>query len=308
MICIFAFFVFAFLAIFSATYRPLAKEAFECVFRRITLRPCETALDQRIKAQIVGSIMKKSHRLAKFTFKYFEVLSWILVILTIASLAYSVYGGYNYYRYGNCYGPESTAFCPFTLLEGEQTSGVSANYTGELIYPTAGNDLVIGPSDAKVTIIEFGCYLCPYTREAEPTVKQVLAKYKDRIQYVYRDFPLGEKHTGAFLHAEAAQCAKEQGKFWEMHNKLFEMPVACGTAEADINTLKNISAQLGLDEKKFADCLDSKKYESAILEDFDAGIKAKLTGTPTFFINNHTIVGPRPLAAFEKVIDEQLAK
>jgi protein-disulfide isomerase len=307
MICIFAFFVFVFLAIFSAAYRPLAKEAFECVFRRITLRPCETALDQRIKAHIIGKIMKRSHKLAAFTFRYFEVLSWILVILTVASLAYTVYGGYNYYRYGNCYGPESTAFCPFGAFD-ETTSGIQSDYTGPFIAPTADDDPSKGPEDAKITIIEFGCYMCPYTQEAEPIIKQVLKKYEGKVRFIYRDFPVGALHAGADLHAEAANCAGDQNKYWEYHDKLLSTGATCGSSEQSITYLKDIAKQLNLDEKKFSECLDTRKYQSEIQKDFEDGIKAKLTGTPTFFINQHTIVGPRPVAAFEKVIDEELAK
>ncbi len=307
MICIIAFFVFAFLAIFSVSYRPLTKEAFECVFRRITLKPCETALDQRIKAHLVGRIMRRSPKLAAFTFRHFELLSWMLVILTVASLAYTVYGGYNYYRYGNCYGPESVAFCPFGVFD-ETISGVSTNYTGPFIAPTQDDDPSKGPENAKVTIIEFGCYMCPHTQEAEPIIKKVLAKYKDKARFVYRDFPLGELHAKADLHAEAANCAGEQGKYWEYHDKLLENGATCGAAETNIAMLKDIARELGLDEQKFSKCLDTRKYQAEVMKDFEDGIKAKIQGTPTFFINNHTIVGPRPVAAFEKVIDEELSK
>jgi len=307
MICIIAFFVFAFLAVFSVSYRPLAKEAFECVFRRITLKPCETALDQRIKAHIIGKIMKHSPKLAAFTFRYFEVLSWLLVIIMISSLAYTIYGGYNYYRYGNCYGPESTAFCPFGAFD-ETTSGVATNYTGPFIAPTPDDDPSKGPEDAKVTIIEFGCYMCPYTQEAEPIIKEVLTKYEGKVRFVYRDFPLGEIHARADLHAEAANCAGEQGMYWEYHDKLFERGATCGASETSIAMLKDIAKELRLDEEKFSKCLDTRKYQQEIQKDFEDGIKAKLTGTPTFFINNRTIVGSRPVAAFEKVIDEELAR
>lgn len=102
MICIIAFFVFAFLGIFSAKYRGYAKESFSCVFRRITLRPCETNFDQKVKMKIVSKMFTKSPRLARFTMKHFELLSWILTILTIISLAYSIYSIYNLAIYGTC--------------------------------------------------------------------------------------------------------------------------------------------------------------------------------------------------------------
>ena len=155
MICILALIVFSVLAIFSASHRPLAKEAFECVFLRLTLRKCRTGLDTRVKSSIVGKIMQKSPRTAKITYKYFEVFSWLLVILIVASSAYSVYGGYNYYLYGNCYGPEEiNAFCIYNALEGETFTELQTKVSGELKKPNADDDPYLGPSNAKVEIIE----------------------------------------------------------------------------------------------------------------------------------------------------------
>jgi len=113
MICIIALAVFSILAIFSVSYRPLAKESFDCVFRRITLRKCTTGLDTRLKSTIVGRIMKTSPKTAKITYKYFEVFSWLLVLLMIGSLFYSAYGLYNYAAHGNCNGEQATTFCVY---------------------------------------------------------------------------------------------------------------------------------------------------------------------------------------------------
>jgi len=117
MICILALIVFCVLAVFSASYRPLAKEAFECVFLRMTFRKCRTGLDTRVKSKIVGRIMNKSPGTAKLVYKNFEIFSWIMVILMIVSLAYSMYGLYNFAAYGNCNGPESTGFCIYDAAD-----------------------------------------------------------------------------------------------------------------------------------------------------------------------------------------------
>ena len=111
MICIIALVVFGILGIFSAAYRKLAAEAFDCVFRRVTFRPCHSGLDKRLKSQIVGSIMKRSPRAANFTYKYFEVFSWTFLILSVASLVGIGISVFNYVEYGNCNGPNSSAFC-----------------------------------------------------------------------------------------------------------------------------------------------------------------------------------------------------
>lgn len=310
MICIIALVVFGILAIFSASHRPLAKEAFECVFLRLTLRKCRTGLDVRLKSQIVGSVMSKSPFFARILYKHFEIFSWALVILTVASLGYTVYGGYNYYLYGNCYGPEDTGgFCIYNALEGEQLTTLQTETEGEIEKPTTDTDPSIGPADAKATIIEFGCYSCPYSRQAQPIVKELLAKYEDKIRFVYRDFPIDDSHKMATLHSEAANCALEQGKFWEYHDKLFTTQEICTTNQEDpLVHIMKIAKETGLDAKQFTDCLKTRKYKEEVQKDFNDGINAGVHGTPTFFINGRTIIGPKPIRAFEKIIDEELAK
>jgi len=310
MICIIALVVFGILAIFSASHRPLAKEAFECVFLRLTLRKCRTGLDVRLKSQIVGSIMGKSPTTAKFVYKHFEIFSWALVILTVLSLAYTAYGGYNYYLYGNCYGPEDTGgFCIYNALNGESVTELQTQTEGELEKPTPDTDPSIGPVDAKVTIIEFGCYSCPYSRQAQPIVQKLLDKYQNKIRFVYRDFPIDDIHKMATLHSEAANCALEQNKFWEYHDKLFTTQEVCTGGEEDpLVHIMKIAKETGLDMTQFSECLKTRKYKEEVENDFQDGIKAGVHGTPTFFINGRTIIGPKPILAFEKIIDEELKK
>jgi len=308
LICVIALIVFGILAVFSASYRPLAKEAWDCVLRRITLRKCESGLNERLRSQIAGRLMTKSPKTAALVFRHFELLSWILVLLTISSLGYGAYGAYNYYQYGNCYGPEdSTSFCPFAAFDGETNSGFESDYAGEMVFPTADDDPAIGPEDAKVTMIEFGCYMCPYTKEAEPIVNELLKEYEGKIRFVFRDFPL-PSHEETRLHAVAADCALEQGKFWEMHDKFFEMQDECRAAEDHWLMVDNAAKGIGLDFEKFAECVDSGKYDKEVEKDINDGIKAKIVGTPTFFINNRTITGPKPIKAFEAIIEEELEK
>lgn len=107
VVCIIALFVFGFLGIFSAKYRPFAKEAFRCVFRRMTLRKCDTSFDQKMKAKITGKLMLKWPKLASFVYKRFEILSWLLTILLIVSLVLTANGFYNLAKYGSC-DPHST--------------------------------------------------------------------------------------------------------------------------------------------------------------------------------------------------------
>ena len=108
MICIVAMVVFGIMAIFSAKYRPLAKESFDCIFRRVTLRKCKTGMDIKLKSQLVGMLMNKSPGLARHVYKYFEVFSWLFVVIFIISLFFTGQAVYNLVVYNNCVGPDGT--------------------------------------------------------------------------------------------------------------------------------------------------------------------------------------------------------
>ena len=183
MICIIALVVFSVLGIFSAKYRTIAKEAFDCVFKRLTLRKCTTGLDKRLKSQITGKVMRKHPRFGAAVYKNFELISWVFTIAMILSLGYSAYSIGNLFVYGNCNGPIPDAFCVFDPIihggtQGECTvEGTKGEVVGVLtVHP---DDPAIGSETAKVTIIEAGCFACPFTKEAVPTVKQIISYYGD---------------------------------------------------------------------------------------------------------------------------------
>ena len=310
MICLIALIVFGILGIFSASYRQVAKEAFICVFRRATLRKCETGLDVRLKSKIISKIAPKFPRIGKFLYKYFEVFSWFFVVLFFASLAYSAYSGYNFWKYGNCYGPQDNGgFCPLTLLEGERYSRISSQYNGTIVYPSVGNAATIGSPDAPVTIIEFGCFVCSNTKKAEATVQKVLNNYKGKVYYAYRDLPI-ESHLNAVLSSEVAYCAKAQGKYWEYHNMIFKNQEVLMKLDEESAKEWFISkaGELGLDENNFGECLANHTYLNQIEKDFEDGLSTGVTATPTFFVNNQSIIGCLPYGAFEAAINSELKK
>ena len=119
VLCILAFFVFGAMSLFSAKYRPLAKEGLRCVFRTLTMKPCDTGLDERMKAEAVSLTLKYSPAGAKMVNKHFTAISWFFVILTLISFAYSAFGVYNFYFYGNCDGPASVNACVLNDLTGD---------------------------------------------------------------------------------------------------------------------------------------------------------------------------------------------
>lgn len=167
---------------------------------------------------------------------------------------------------------------------------------------TVGNTPILGNEAAKVTVIEFSDYQCPFCGRARATVNQVLETYKDKVQYSFRDFPLSF-HQDAFKAHEAARCAGDQGKYWEYSKILFGSQQ---TLKPD--KLKEYAKQTGLNASEFNTCLDSGKYASAVQQDMDAGVKAGVSGTPSFFINGIMISGAQPFPKFKEIIDEELKK
>lgn len=161
--------------------------------------------------------------------------------------------------------------------------------------PTKGNP------KAPVTIVEFSDYECPFCKRAEPTLAKVLTTYgPDKVRLAYRNFPL-PFHANARPAAEAAGCAAEQNKFWEYHEKLM------AATDLTPETFKKLASEVGIDQKKFDECLAAKKFADAIEKDIAAGQEAGVNGTPAFFINGRMIDGAQPFEKFKEIIDEELA-
>jgi protein-disulfide isomerase len=160
-----------------------------------------------------------------------------------------------------------------------------------------------GPADAAVTVVEFSDFQCPYCARAESTVRDLmeLEKYKGKIKLVYRDYPL-PSHALAPKAAEAAHCAGDQGKYWEMHGKLF-----AGSPKLEVTDLKGYAKEIGVDLAKFEKCLSSGEKAKLVQEGQKAGEEAGVRGTPAFFINGRLISGAQPLSAFTAIIDAELA-
>ena len=170
----------------------------------------------------------------------------------------------------------------------------------------ADDDPVLGDKNAELTIVEFSDYQCPFcARFREQTLDQLKKEYIDtgKVRFVYRDFPLSSIHPYAQKAAEASECADEQGKFWEYHDKLFENQQAL-----DVASLKNYAAGLKLDAGKFAECLDSGRYADETAKDLADGSRAGVTGTPAFIIGSRQLSGAQPFSNFKAAIDAELAR
>ena len=156
------------------------------------------------------------------------------------------------------------------------------------------DDPSIGPKNAKVTVVEFSDFQCPYCGEAFPVIRELEVLYKDKVRFIYRDFPIVSIHDFALGAALAADCANEQGKFWAYHDKLFTHQ-----ENLDISSLKQYALQVGLDAVKFNKCLDTSKYQSEVESDFNDGVAAGVTGTPTWFIDGKKVEGVLSLDVFK---------
>ena len=303
VLCLLALPIFAILGIFSVKYRKLTSDALDCLFRTITLRKCRSGLDEKIKSDVTGTVLRYSPKTAKFVYKHYKVLSWIVLIIFIWSFYVSAVGLYNYVSYGNCNGPESTDFCIFDITgENSKISELDITIPSKIVYPSLEeDDPIIGEKEAELTIIEFGCYMCPYTKKAEPTIQEVLDYYEGKINFQFKTFYIPH-HNLSYKAALAANCAQEQDKYIEYHNTLLDLQ---DQITNDFSFF-SIATNLGLDTEQFKECFYNDRYKKEIDSDTLMGLHAGVVGTPTFFINEQKIVGPKPFKTFKKIINREL--
>lgn len=173
-----------------------------------------------------------------------------------------------------------------------------------------GHFPVKGQESAKVTVIEFADFRCPFCEKVFTDVEPQLQKdYIDtgKVKFYFRQYAfLGPASTVA---ANAAECANEQNKFWDMHDYLYKnQPSESDTSMYTTDNLTQIAGTLGMNTDQFRTCLDSKKYDKNVTDDFTAGQKAGVSATPTFYIDGNQLVGAQPYSAFQTLIDQELKK
>jgi protein-disulfide isomerase len=149
-----------------------------------------------------------------------------------------------------------------------------------LTFPVGPRDHRQGPDDAPLTLVEYGDYECPSCGRAFPFVKEVRRHFGPRLRFVFRNFPLADSHPHALAAAEAAECAAAQGRFWEMHDQLFEHQRALGTVQ-----LVGYARAIGADVARFERDLADHAHRPRVQEDFDSGVHSGVRGTPTFYVN-----------------------
>lgn len=202
-LCLVALVVFAFLSIFSAKYRPWAREAFGCVGRMVTFRPCTTTFKQKARAKVTSAIMKRHLGLAKFTHKHFEAISWVFTIIFFLSLAYTVYGLGNLVIYGTC--DPVSGDCIFNPMDPHQVTCPfeSLDLSGAVL--TIGGFGKVPDAQGEPLVYLFGTTWCPHCAWERPIYQRTVAKFGDSIDahLIEIDLEPNSPHIPVFSHYSA---------------------------------------------------------------------------------------------------------
>jgi|SRR6266446_1657989 len=175
------------------------------------------------------------------------------------------------------------------------------NGSATLTPPVSGRDHAQGRADALVTLVEYGDYQCPYCGAAHPVVKRLECAFGNKLRFVFRNFPLTQAHPYAMVAAEAAEAAALQGKFWEMHDLIYENQ---GNLEPDI--LPAWAQRVGLDLQEFGTAIKQGEITKRIKEDRNSGIRSGVNGTPCFFINETRHDAPPDYDSLRAGLEEQM--
>jgi protein-disulfide isomerase len=170
-----------------------------------------------------------------------------------------------------------------------------------LTPPVSERDHTEGPADARVTLVEFGDYQCPYCGAAYPVIKRLQKLFGKKLRFVFRNFPLTQAHPYALIAAEAAEAAGLQGKFWEMHDLIYDHQ-----ADLDPDILPAWAEEVGLDLMEFGTAIKQGNITKRIKEDRSSGIRSGVNGTPSFFINGARYDGMGNFDSLEAGLAEQL--
>lgn len=303
MFCIIAAVVLSILGIFSAANRRLAKEALDCVFRRITFRPCNTGFDEKMKAKILGKVINRSEGTARFLSKNFELLSWIFFVLMLASSVFMVRSLYLFYTTGSCNGANDTSFCIFDPT-GENNE-VSTAAGGACPVPTnltngggltlEGVDLNLWPvknSGAENQMVFVGCYSCEYTRKVYPEIKKLVEEFEP--EFFFGEYPTKMK-TDYLSRVGYCVYNQDKDKYWQMNDAFFAQDEMLLEDEAATH---EILIDLGLDADTIESCAAEPATEEAVQTLFTEIRKTNFYGTPTIFINGESLVGPKPFRVY----------
>ena len=311
MACLIALIIFGIMGIFSASHRALAKEAFDCVFRRITFRPCNSTFKEKIKGKILSKIINRSTFLAKMVNKHYEILSWIFFILMVGSTFWVVRGGYNFYVYGSCNGLNASGFCAFDpsgannkVTEVNAPAGASCGVVqkNEKNVTLKNTDLSSFPTKnvgSKDNVVFIGCYDCDYSRKAYPDILKLVTNKK--ANFTFAHYPAKGNITDNLANISYCVSKEAPDKFWDLNQYLFatDKNYILDSANSD-----KILETFGLDVKAINKCAKSPETKEAISKQVEELNKTNIYGTPTIFINSKAFVGPKPYRVYRSAINK----
>ena len=240
----------------------------------------------------------------KYDFRLSKVRVWQGVSVILAILVVFLWFNPDFDPFGSGGGAQVTVPLVGAAPSPSPSPG-SAPAPARLDNVDEDDDPFLGDKNAPVTIVSFEDFQCPFCKRAfDQTFPQLKKDYIDtgKVKYVYRDFPLSF-HPQANAAAEAAECADEQGQFWDYHSAIFNNQNRLGR-----DLYIELAGQFNLDIDKFTQCIDNGEMKQEVQADTSYGSQIGVSGTPTFFINGIKLVGAQPYAAFQQVIDAELAK
>lgn len=252
------------------------------IIRRMSTEDKNIQLENQKEVEDTGTI--------KFSRRSFYIA--LLPVTFVTGLA----AGYLFW--GRDSVPPANPAAPVAIVEETTPEALEAPTRFEI---STDDDPSLGPKDAPITIVEFSDFRCPYCGVFhQETFGDLMATYPDQIHFVYRDFPV----VGGFEAALAAECANEQGAYWEFHDLLFSGEYA----NLNTDAFAAYAEQLDLDVEDLLACVDEERYGEEVEADARYASGLGITGTPTFFINGIPMVGAQPLEAFIQVIEYELGE
>lgn len=199
------------------------------------------------------------------------------------------------------------AFLFIKSVQIEQKQNISSSIS-QAVDPVSDSDWVKGDREARITLIEYSDLQCPACRAYYPVVNKLTDEFGQSVLFSYRHFPLRQIHFNSQLASQAAEAAGVQGKFWEMHDLLFERQDKWVNEKDPKALFEEYAKELGLNIDQFKNDLQSNEVENQVEKDYQSGVKAGVNATPTFFLNGIKLQNPATLEEFRDIIQKQIEK
>lgn len=224
------------------------------------------------------------------------LVGFVAALAIVLGFSWRIFGFYRGIRDGSINPALAYTTTNFTRAVTAFAAKAATNPTSASLIGIS--DPTLGSKDAKITVVEFADFGCPYSQEVAPIVRAIAQRYADDVQIVFRNFPIEDLHTGATVAAQAGGCAAEQGKFWEYHDA-----VLSSSESLNVDVLRSLGEKIGLNDKQFSQCLLTEYYANDVNADIADGTALGVTGTPTFFFNGQKVEGSIPFTIFTQILD-----